>query len=93
MVNNKVLLYDLTARQIYIEIIKRFPKMECNEENALGDIFGEEWDFLNKNMRKAAAIWFRAGIEMKEIKGIIYDKLEDGSLLYKRIPNDKYRRG
>ena len=98
--NNNEFWDKLSARQIYIEIIKKISAMEYNSTMSMWDLFGDDWDLLDKKSRNAAIGWFRECIRSKEIKGIIYERNRDGSdmkdkngdRLYTRIPNDRYQR-
>lgn len=99
--NNNLFYKELSAYQIYIEIIKRFPKLENETGGSMYDIFGEEWELLNKTARNNAERMFIKNIESKRIKGIIYDYMDDeqkyrtneyGEILFKKIPSDIYRK-
>lgn len=91
---------ELTADQIYVEIIKSFACLKDSTGGSMYDIFGEEWELLDRQERKIAEERFRLDIRDRVIRGIIFDHLGGGELrenqygevVYKRIPDDDYRR-
>jgi len=89
--SQKLFYSELDAKQIYLEIIKRFPKIAYNVDGlSMIDIFGEEWLLLDKDERAQAEEWFQKVITEKALKGIRYEHVGAGEYLYMRIPNDKY---
>ena len=84
---------ELNARQVYLEIIKRFPEIEYNEEQlTMVDIFGKEWRLLDEDAKEQAEQWFCEVISDKSLKGIIYEMNTQKEYFYKRIPSDKFQK-
>lgn len=98
---------ELDAEQIYVEMIKRFPRKEYDDQNggSMYFFFGPEWELLNPEAKNQAEEWFVQAILDKVIKGIRFDletnqdtgrrnKIRDeyNDIVYWRIQNDLYRR-
>lgn len=87
----KLLYSELNAKQIYLELIKRFPAIKYHQDQlSMFDLFGEEWGLLNKDARAQAEEWFRSVISDKFLKGIRYEQVGPGEYLYSRIKNDEF---
>jgi hypothetical protein len=88
-----ILFYsELNTKQIYLELIKRFPEIEYQQDQlSMFDIFGDEWRLLNKEARAQAEELFRSVISDKFLKGIRYEQVGPGEYLYTRINNDEFK--
>jgi hypothetical protein len=77
--NNSKLKYEsLNSEQIFMELVKRFPRMRKREGSSIGEVFDDGWEKLNETAKEIAEIKFRKKINAHEIHGIRYDDNNDG---------------
>ena len=90
---------ELSAEQIFYEIIKQIPVMEKDEEGTLYDIFGDCWGGLDRFEKRIAEEKLIQVITKQTLKGLVYLRHENGQLIkdnhgdvmFKKIDSDNFK--
>ena len=80
---------SLNPEQIFMELVKRFPRMSKREGSTIGGVFGEGWELLEEASKEIAEKKFRKKINDHEIHGIRYDDNNDGLYYLARYSADE----
>ena len=89
MKNFKLKYESLNSEQIFIELVKRFPRMRKREGSSIDEVFVDGWESLNEDAKEIAEIKFRKKINGHEIHGIRYDDNNDGLYYLARYSADE----
>ena len=90
MPNKEYFYTDLkTSEMIFIELLKRFPRMKPRKGAVIADVFGKGWDKLDEVRKNKAKDKFLKEIGKGTIRGIDYDHDTRTYSLPKKMNSDE----